>query len=310
MLTPEFVVATAPKLRKSALRELKHVSHNVHPVRNFRVSNEGYYTPYDGRLRVSNGVQDKYEGIWQSDMVVKYPMDSNAMVHDLDTDRLNLLLTYVAETTHSKQLLAIIANIAERHPKYLRVKELFETIEAYKRIGQAIYEQWRAGNVETIYDFACGHGLLGVLLAHRFHKFNVVCVDLERRPAFDHYLEVARGLGALLQNISYIECDFNNIVLAPKAYVICIHACNEGTKNALEMARAANACYAAMPCCIREGIYLRHINHVDDRIRYATAVGVIAGQFGAYKITAIDERITNRNLIVLGGPKPYKEVGR
>jgi len=281
MFTPKFVLATTPKLQKSALREIKHVSHNV---------------------------QDKYEGIWQPDMVVKYPMDSNAMVNALDTDRLNLLLTYVAETTHSEQLSAIIAKIAECYPKYLRVKELFETIESYKRIGQAIYDQWRAGNVETIYDFACGHGLLGVLLAYRFHKLNVVCVDLERRPAFDHYLEVARELGAPLQNISYIECDFNNIVLAPKAYVICIHVCNEGTKDALKMAQAANACYAAMPCCIREGIYLQRINHVDDHIRYATVVGVIAGQFGAYKITAIDERITNRNLIVLGGPKPYKKI--
>ena len=56
-----------------------------------------------------------------------------------------------------------------------------------------------------------------------------------------------------------------------------------------------------MPCCVRDGIYLRRIKHVDDRTRYAAAVGVIAGQFGAYKLTAIDERITNRNLIVLGG---------
>jgi len=283
MLTPKLVIATAPKLQKSASRELKRANHNVF---------------------------DKCEGIWQPDMVVKYPMDSNAMVNDLNTELLNLLLTYVAETTHSEQFSVIIAKIVERYPKYLRVKELFETIEAYKRIGQDIYEQWRAGNVETIYDFACGHGLLGMLLAYRFHKLNVVCVDLKRRPAFDHYLEVVRSLGAPLQNISYIECDFNNIVLAPKAYVICIHACNEGTKYALEMAQAANACYAAMPCCIREGIYLRRINHVDDRTRYATAVGVIAGQFSAYKITAIDERITNRNLIVLGGPKPSKEVGR
>ena len=51
---------------------------------------------------------------------------------------------------------------------------------------------------------------------------------------------------------------------------------------------------------MRDGIYIRRIKHVDDQVRYATAVGVVAGQFGAYKITAIDERITNRNLIVLG----------
>jgi hypothetical protein len=72
------------------------------------------------------------------------------------------------------------------------------------------------------------------------------------------------------------------------------------TKIALEMATAAGACFAAMPCCIRDRIYFQTINHVEDQIRYAAAVGVIAGQFGARKITAIDERITNRNLIVLG----------
>ena len=67
-----------------------------------------------------------------------------------------------------------------------------------------------------------------------------------------------------------------------------------------ENAGAAGACFAAMPCCIRDGIYFRRINHVDDRVRYAAAVGVIAGRFNAYKLTAIDERITNRNLIILG----------
>ena len=246
--------------------------------------------------------QDEAEPIWQPEMFGRYPMDSNAMVSGLDAERLDLLLTYVTETTFSEQLSAMVARIVERHPKYLRVKELFETVEAYKRIGQAIYEQWRAGQVDTVYDFACGHGLLGVLLAYRFRKLKVVCVDLERRPAFGHYLDVAHELGVPLANITYVEGDIEHVALPPKSYVICIHACNEGTKTALTMAVAARACYAAMPCCIRDGIYLRRINHVDDQTRYNASVGVIAGQFGAYKITAIDPQITNRNLIVLGAP--------
>jgi len=244
--------------------------------------------------------QDSSENVWQPDMLLRYPMDSNSMVHGLDSGLFDLLLMYVEEVTHSDELATMISEISRRYPSYLRVKELFETVEAYKRIGQAIYEQWRAGHVETIYDFACGHGLLGILLAYRFPKLRVVCVDLERRPAFDHYLEVARDLGVALENVSYVEADFRNLALPPKSYVICIHACNEATKIALEAATAAGACYAAMPCCIRDGIYLRRIKHVDDPTRYAAAVGVIAGRFGAYKITAIDERITNRNLIILG----------
>ena len=246
--------------------------------------------------------KEKYDGLWQPDMLDRFSMNPNVMVRDLDAERLELILTYVAETGRSESLSALISGIVDRHPRYLRVKELFETFEAYKRIGQAIYEQWRAGNVETIFDLACGHGLLGILLAWRFRKLRVVCVDLERRPAFDHYLEIVREQGVPMENVEYIESDFKDVELGPRSYVICIHACNEGTRDALEMAGAANACFAAMPCCIRDRIYLRRINHLDDYARYTAAAGVIAGRYGAYKITAIDRRITNRNLILLGGP--------
>ena len=237
-------------------------------------------------------------------MLDRFPMNPNVMVRDLDEERLDLLLTYVAETGRSESLSAFISGVVDRHPKYLRVKELFETFEAYRRIGQAIYEQWREGNVETIYDLACGHGLLGILLAWRFPALRVVCVDRERRPAFDHYLEIVREQAVPMENVEYIESDFNDVELGPRPYVICIHACNEGTRDAMDMAGAANACFAAMPCCIRDRLYLRRINHLDDDKRYTAAVGVIAGRYGAYKITAIDERITNRNLIILGAPAP------
>jgi len=235
------------------------------------------------------------------DLVPLYPMHSNAMVSGLDQDRLRLLLDHVAAVTLSDELAAIVAEVSQRYPKYLRVKELFETLGVYTRVGQAICEEWRVGNVQTIYEFACGHGLLGVFLAYRFHKLSVICIDIERRPAFDHYLHVARGLGVPLDNITYIEGDFRDQTIPPKSFVICIHACNEATKLALEMARAAGACYAAMPCCIRDGIYFKRINHLQDQQRYAAAAGYIAGRFHAYKVTAIDERITNRNLIILGG---------
>lgn len=83
--------------------------------------------------------QDEHEAIWQPDMLLQYPMDSNAMVHDLDAERIDLLLTYIEQATLSEQLAAIVAKVVEHHPRYLRVKELFETIEAYRRIGQAMW---------------------------------------------------------------------------------------------------------------------------------------------------------------------------
>jgi len=239
--------------------------------------------------------------LWRPDMLARYPMDSNAMVHDLDADRLALLLTYVEEATLSGELSRMVAEISRRHPEYLRVKELFETVEAYRRIGQNIYERWRDGQVRRIYELCAGHGLLGLLLAYRFPKLSVVCVDFEKRPAFEHYRAVAAELGLPFDNVRYVESDIAAVSLQPDSYVVCIHACNELTRVALEKAVAAGAWYAAMPCCIRDGIYFKRIKHVDDRVRYAAAVGLIAGQFQAYKLTAIDERITNRNLIILGG---------
>jgi len=244
--------------------------------------------------------QDERDKLWHPDMLLQYPMDSNAMVHGLDTERFDLLLTYVEEATYSARLATMVAEISRRYPNYLRVKELFETFEAYKRIGQHIYEQWRDGHVDNVYDVCAGHGLLGILLAHRLPKLSVACVDAEKRPAFEHYLAVARDVGLPLQNIRYVECDIASLTLEPRSYLVCIHACNELTRIALEKATGAGACYAAMPCCIRDGIYFKRIKHVDDRTRYAVAAGVIAGQFRAAKITAIDERITNRNLIILG----------
>ena len=237
---------------------------------------------------------------WHPAMLDRYPMDSNAMVHDLDAERLELLLTYVRGVTHDDTMGTLVAKISRRHPQYLRVKELFETLQAYERIGQNIYEHWRDGYVRAIYDVCAGHGLLGLLLANRFPKMSVVCVDIDRRPAFDHYIVVAEDLGLPLSNIRYVQADIVSLTLPPRSYLICIHACNELTKIALEKAIDAGACYAAMPCCIRDGIYFRRINHVDDGTRYAAATGFIAGRFHAYKLTAIDDRITNRNLIILG----------
>jgi len=239
---------------------------------------------------------------WHPDMLEQYPMDSNAMVHGLDPERLDRLLMYVEEMTLSDRLATVIAEISRRYPNYLRVKETFETFEAYKRIGQDVYEQWKAGHVDHVCDLCAGHGLLGMLLAHRFPSLDVACVDVDQRPAFEHYLEVARDLGLALENIRYIESDIAAFAPEPRSYLISIHACNELTKIALEKAVEAGACFAAMPCCIRDGIYIRRVKHVDDRVRYAASVGVIAGRYGAHKITAIDERITNRNLIILGAP--------
>jgi hypothetical protein len=237
---------------------------------------------------------------WDDALFSQFSFDSNSMVADLDQKRRKLVEIYAEHTGKSPALAKFVHAIYQRYPKYLRVTELFETFECYKRIGQEIYEQWRAGKIGEIYDLACGHGLLGVLLAHRFPALRVTCVDKEKRPAFDMYVQAAQDVGIPVRNIRYITDDIKKQTISPSCFVICIHGCNEATLESLTIAAYAKAAYATMPCCIRDGIYLKRIKHVDDRTRFNIAVGVIAGRFAATKITAIDERITNRNLIILG----------
>jgi len=134
-------------------------------------------------------------------------MDPNVMVQWLDSELQELLWAYVAETAHSEEVADILRAVSQEHPDYLRVKELFETMEAYRRIGQEVYARRRERRVDSAYDLACGHGLLGILLAWRLRSVEVVCVDLERRVAFDHYLEGVRRAGVELSNVRFVEAD-------------------------------------------------------------------------------------------------------
>jgi hypothetical protein len=140
----------------------------------------------------------------------------------------------------------VLLGLGASHPTALRVKELFETVEAAAMIGReitAVSKKWRqqakarakaakqrqrrpqqeaeaeaenakgegaaaaaappveaavgvggVGGIGVIYDLACGHGLLGVLLAYRFAAARVVCVDLERRPGFQVFVSPKRLL--------------------------------------------------------------------------------------------------------------------
>merc|ERR1740139_965151 len=68
---------------------------------------------------------------------------------------------------HYPELPAIFHHISLSTPRYLRVKELFEALEAFQIIGRAIATAGHGddqGTIDTLYDLACGHGLLGALL--------------------------------------------------------------------------------------------------------------------------------------------------
>ena len=267
---------------------------------------------------------------WQAQDLDRFPrrescLCQHAMVASLEPSLLAFLQRAYLPARFERQSAEVGASLRwvfERHPDSLRVKELFETVEAFSIIEQQVAlinarasarGSGDGGCVQTIYDLACGHGLLGVLFAYRFAGCAVVCVDLERRPCFDHYVEGFRACCAPdalsgekqpLSNLAFHLGDMAELRLEPHSFVACVHACNEANVAMLELAAAASAAYAAMPCCVRSGLYGVCHRHVEDDVRHATMVGMVAGRFEAHTLTAIDRKITNRNLLVLGGYEP------
>ena len=259
---------------------------------------------------------------WTPSRLDEFDLASQAMVSMLDDAGRSALDYYLAHALPQwPEMPCIVAHIATRHPTSLRVKELVESVECFRLVGQFFYERWKQRGLTTLLDLACGHGLVGVLLAYRFPQLRVVCVDLERRRCWAHYQEAwgvegraAEGHAAPLDNLTFREADVADVtrwdaraagteqqLMGPHTAVVCCHACNEANLIVLQAARQCSADWAVMPCCLPDGIYGFDCRKLaDDGVRYSIMIGLIAGQFNAAKVRLIDRRITNRNLLLLG----------
>lgn len=91
-------------------------------------------------------------------------------------------------------LVCFVCCYSAKDPSALRLKELCESVEAFAVIEAFISASARAGRpTEVIAECACGHGLVGILLAYRFPHVQVICVDLFKRDAFESVIEAIRA---------------------------------------------------------------------------------------------------------------------
>ena len=92
-----------------------------------------------------------------------------------------------------------IAACAAASPASVRAKELVESLEAYAVVESFVSAMGRRGRaVDVIADVACGHGLVGILLAYRFPRVAVVCCDLAERESYRAMVDAFRSEGAKL----------------------------------------------------------------------------------------------------------------
>jgi len=259
----------------------------------------------------------------QSDVLDALPMrattlQQNVLVASLPPALQLRVWAFVARRCmpRNPELVRALAACAAACPTALRVKELLESVEAYA-VAEAFISGCavRGRPTHTIADVACGHGLVGLLLAYRFPHARVVCCDLARRPAFDGlvgaFAREARKLEAWeapLQNLGFVEgrldCEAVSTLLGPEACVVALHACTEANFAAVEMAQRHDAKWVLMPCCMRTdacapaGCQLRRC---ADDTRHALLCGSLAARYGCELLVQVDRRVTNRNIVLCGG---------
>ena len=213
---------------------------------------------------------------------------------------------------HFPEFASIFHHVFLVSPRYLRVKELFESLEAFQIISNIIVMSSDSHeNIDTIYDLACGHGLVGILLAYRFPTKHVICVDLEARGSFDVFRTAFETKGQRYQmrvpldNLEYRTADLLTAQpeLTSSSFLIALHACNEANKQVVDMANGAGAMWAVMPCCIRSKLYMNgaSVLDLDSESRYKMLCGAFAQANGAQLVRAISRDITARPIIIAGG---------
>ena len=117
----------------------------------------------------------------------------------------------------------VFAELERRHGRFARVKEILESAETFLHAEQAILrtdpttvlkrgkvrpepsDRPRTYNptVSRVVDVACGHGLVGLLLAYRFPSIQVVGIDRVQRPAYAAYVDAWQAAHAAHSDIAH-----------------------------------------------------------------------------------------------------------
>ena len=123
-------------------------------------------------------------------------------------------------------------------------KELFEAWAVARRVRRRL----EGGSV---LDLAAGHGLLAwLLLLLDPTATGAVCVD-RRRPPSAARLEAAivARWPRLAGLVRWVEGRLEEAPVEPGALVVSVHACSTLTDRVLDVALAARAPVAVLPCC-------------------------------------------------------------
>lgn len=135
---------------------------------------------------------------WSMSELDKLPMRAKCLsthtrFSDLDGPLRVRVLEYLSTAVSAMpELAGVVLRMEKSHPHFLRIKELVESIEAFNVIVAFLNSAESMGPksvYDTFFDLACGHGLVGVMLAYAFPHRKVCSFDHARRSSFFAFAE-------------------------------------------------------------------------------------------------------------------------
>ena len=154
---------------------------------------------------------------WNMKELDKFPMRANCLsTHTRFSDlsgalRVRMLEYLSTSVINMPELAGIILTMEKLAPEYIRVKEVIDSVEAFKVIVGYLNtaEQSAKKLFDEFFDLACGHGLVGVLLAYNFPQRTVRSFDWQRRKSFYAFAAAFAGMRASRETWSSASIDWD-----------------------------------------------------------------------------------------------------
>ena len=234
-------------------------------------------------------------------------VDPNIRLENLAADKRAMLWRLLYTSNNLAPMISALPS------KYVRVKELLESLEVFQQIDKLLKRCPQ--RVSHIYDVGCGHGLVGMLCAAAYPHITVQAIDRVPRESFQAQRRAFRSSStADLNNLHFVTgdlCVLKKLDMgqeSSQSLLICVHGCKSLTHESIELAEANQWAWLSLPCCLQAEHHLDTNTHlkVSDNVRFAMLCGAIAAKYKAETVAAIDRRITGRGIVLAssGGPNP------
>jgi hypothetical protein len=181
-------------------------------------------------------------------------------------------------------------------------KELFESWEVARRVRRRL----RGGRVV---DLAAGHGLIAmIMLVLDDTSESALAVDTDLPMSATRLLTAIEAAWPRLRGrVELCRCSLDRVELKATDVVVSAHACGLLTDRVLDLAIAARASVAVLPCCHSEGKC--DLGGLGGWLDAALSIDVTrAARLRAhgYRVHTqrIPEAITPKNRLLLGVPMP------